>query len=484
MVKLIILRGLPASGKSTWARAWADDPANTWPHVIVSLDAIRLALAGSPAHRDRIMGSPRRRRDFERLVVQTGHTMIGDALDAGFNVVADAQHANPAYATALAALGRDHHALVETRDFDIPLDELLERNESRPAVDHVDPEYIRAQWARYHDVMFQPLPEPDDLLSRMRGDPDVKVVPVKGERDLYACNFTREAFEKGRWDKHTIAARGLFLDGCGDVVMRGFEKFFAIDETPATALHNVLDHGKYPVTVARKENGFLGLVGAKDKPGEFRYCSKGGVTDYSTIIERLFPASPDTRMALWRLLHDGNLTAAFEVIDPADDRHIIRYDTSEIVLLALIRNNATFAQADDHAVAMFADIGGFRRPTRTIAHDRTELEHAIHDAYASRHEGVVLTFDDGWMVKVKSDRYAAVKSLRVPLQRAILRGRDPKSAIADKVIAYAREHDIDLTYRRERFDETDVDMTVAGDVLDAMGVTARDVLAERGMTVH
>lgn len=47
MAKLIILRGLPASGKSTWARSWCEDPANTWPHCVISLDDIRLMIAGS-----------------------------------------------------------------------------------------------------------------------------------------------------------------------------------------------------------------------------------------------------------------------------------------------------------------------------------------------------------------------------------------------------------------------------------------------------
>lgn len=28
MAKLIILRGLPASGKSTWARSWCEDPVS------------------------------------------------------------------------------------------------------------------------------------------------------------------------------------------------------------------------------------------------------------------------------------------------------------------------------------------------------------------------------------------------------------------------------------------------------------------------
>ena len=47
MAKLIILRGLPASGKSTWARSWCEDPANTWPHCVISLDDIRIMIAGS-----------------------------------------------------------------------------------------------------------------------------------------------------------------------------------------------------------------------------------------------------------------------------------------------------------------------------------------------------------------------------------------------------------------------------------------------------
>lgn len=42
MAKLIILRGLPASGKSTWARSWCEDPANTWPHCVISLDDLSL----------------------------------------------------------------------------------------------------------------------------------------------------------------------------------------------------------------------------------------------------------------------------------------------------------------------------------------------------------------------------------------------------------------------------------------------------------
>lgn len=146
-----ILRGLPGSGKSTWAQNWASDPA-------------------------------------------------------------DAQHANPEYANELARLATRHGAIWRTEDFDVPLDELLRRNEARPRADHVPEEYIRSSWKRFRHVMFRPL-NPEDpngnLLKRMIADPYVRVTPVRGESDVFACNFTREAFFEGRRNTRTINARGL-----------------------------------------------------------------------------------------------------------------------------------------------------------------------------------------------------------------------------------------------------------------------------------
>lgn len=186
-----------------------------------------------------------------------------ESLDAGWDVVSDAQHANPEYANELARLATRHGAIWRTEDFDVPLDELLRRNEARPRADHVPEEYIRSSWKRFHHVMFRPL-NPEDpngnLLKRMIADPYVRVTPVRGESDVFACNFTREAFLEGRWNTRTINARGLFVDKNETVVQRGFEKFFAVDETESTKYDTVVAHGdtspgSFPVRVERKENG-------------------------------------------------------------------------------------------------------------------------------------------------------------------------------------------------------------------------------------
>lgn len=477
MAKLIILRGLPASGKSTWARSWCEDPANTWPHCVISLDDIRLMIAGSAQVRNRLQSEHGKR--FNDMVVAMGRHMIADALDAGWDVVADAQHANPRYAAELALLAQRHGALWETRDFDVPLDELLRRNAARDTADRVPEDYIRSSWKHFHTAMFRPL-EPGDpngnLLERMRADPYVRVIPVRGETDVYACNFTAEAFREHRWTDRTINARGLFVGGNGQVVQRGFEKFFAVDETEGTSFAQVVNHAQehpesLPVRVERKENGFLGLVGAAGTPGLFRFWSKSGQTDYSALIERPFPSDSAVRAELWRMLHEWNVTAAFEVIDRESDRHIVGYESSGLRLLHLIRNAELFSIDAAHEET-FTLAGGFVRPeTVAICHSPEEVAQAIGEAKASPREGVVLYFADGWMVKVKSDRYKLVKAMRPLMQRVLLRGRsfNKSGDIADlarRIIDYAHEHHIDLAYERQAFGERDIDMTKVNDIVD------------------
>lgn len=561
MATLVILRGLPASGKSTWARKTAATTPNT---VVVSLDGLRRMTAGSLA------AYHQRRTDrTEQLIVRAAHAMACDALRKGVNVIMDAQNATMERVHALVGLAADCNADVQTMAFPTSLDTLLERNRARAEDDRVPEEYLRAQYERYADTIAVPMqwvrvpvepagrhmwrpsehghatalvdamgayrmackplsvepfrmvkaflpsqhgrnhtadmlrvpaldnplmpsdvycawlrhgtspawldwrmsntddlpcPEPEPtLLDRMRANPNVRVKPVQGETDLYACNFTRDAFRNHAWDEYSSKARGLFLNGRGDLVMRGFDKFFNLGETKQTSLDNVLEHMTYPARVEMKENGFLGLIGATEQEGMFHFYSKSGQTDYSPLIEKAFLRDlpdPYTRHEIWQTMRAHDVTVACEIVDAESDQHIIHYDKSRLYYLHAIHNHVEFAidtQADSLLNTLFP-----YRPDQYMIQDETGLRQALHDAALSSREGVVIYGADGYMVKVKSDLYRQSKRLRPVLENILLRGKpvpqddSERSQLVRAVLAtIPREQ---LVYHSIAFDRDAVDM--------------------------
>lgn len=465
MTMLTILQGLPASGKSTWAKAHADKRT-----VIASADGIRRMLAGGLSDWHARMNGldDAERSRMERLAVESAHDIARTALRMGLDVIADMQNIDDRSLDAWRKDAQDAGADVRVETMpDLPLNVLLERNRLRGDA-MVSEAYLRRAYAKTHPD--DPMSDHGNLLDGMRTNPNVRVRPVRGETDVYACNFTRDAFRNHKWDEYSSKARGLFLDHEGRVVMRGFEKFFNLGENDTVTLDKVLDHDAYPVRVERKENGFLGLIGAAPD-GRLRCWSKSGLTDYSPLIERLLRETvADRADDLWRILNGRNVTMAVEVVDMESDRHIIGYDHSRLFLLHCIRNTETFG-IDTAAETLIAESFQFDRPeVLRECHDRDELENAIADAQSSDREGVVLYYADGWMVKIKSDRYLRVKSLRSPLKRVLLNGRpvptdDSERARLVRTVLGKADPDR-LTYRRAEFDEPDVDMTYVGTLID------------------
>lgn len=73
------------------------------------------------------------------------------------------------------------------------------------------------------------------------------------------------------------------------------------------------------------------------------------------------------------MLHEWNVTAAFEVIDRESDRHIVGYESSGLRLLHLIRNAESFSIDAAHEET-FTLAGGFVRPeTVAICHSPEEV---------------------------------------------------------------------------------------------------------------
>lgn len=131
--KLLALKGLPASGKSTKA---AELTKQGW--IRSNKDTIReLLFAGNY------------KKSGEKLVVQTRNHIISAALSKGKNVVVDDTNLNPVHIKDLQNLAKKHNAIFEIDDsfLRVPIEVCIKRDLQRPK--SVGENVIRQMYNQY-----------------------------------------------------------------------------------------------------------------------------------------------------------------------------------------------------------------------------------------------------------------------------------------------------------------------------------------------
>ena len=145
MTRLLITRGLPASGKTTFARTLQ-------PYVVrVNRDDLRRLLHG--------------RRLFtpwaEGQVTVVQRAMVETLLGARADVIVDDTNLPARTVREWAELAARHHADFEVHDFtDVALQECLRRDAGRPEEERVGETAIRSMWDRFLRDRTLPLPVP------------------------------------------------------------------------------------------------------------------------------------------------------------------------------------------------------------------------------------------------------------------------------------------------------------------------------------
>lgn len=137
MSKLIICRGLPASGKSTWAKQWVlEDPEH---RVRINQDDIRLMLGK--------YWVPSR----EKLVQEIQFDAIVEALSRELDVVIDNTNLNKKVLDQFNRLIKTFEDYeIEYKDFfDTPLSVCIERDKNRDL--QVTEKVIRSFYNNYKD---------------------------------------------------------------------------------------------------------------------------------------------------------------------------------------------------------------------------------------------------------------------------------------------------------------------------------------------
>lgn len=132
-LKLVILRGLPACGKSFWADEYITEHPN---FVKIEKDQIRkdgsLFKGGEYNHQ----------RGDESIVLKERDRLIRKALSDGKSVISSDTNLVQKHITQLSNIAKQYRATVEIKSFlDVPIAELIERDKNRE--DSVGEQVIR-----------------------------------------------------------------------------------------------------------------------------------------------------------------------------------------------------------------------------------------------------------------------------------------------------------------------------------------------------
>ena len=136
MSKVLILKGLPASGKSTYAKELVAQGG--WKRV--NKDDLRALLDNSKWSRAN-----------EKFVLKTRDFIIIQSLADGFNVIVDDTNLDPKHEETIRNLIKEQHYMkniqIEVRYFDTSFEECIKRDTSRPSP--VGKDVIMQMYNRY-----------------------------------------------------------------------------------------------------------------------------------------------------------------------------------------------------------------------------------------------------------------------------------------------------------------------------------------------
>jgi RNA ligase len=205
-----------------------------------------------------------------------------------------------------------------------------------------------------------------------------------GHTDSFDCPIRREC-------------RGLIFDANGKVLSRRFHKFFNLGEKEETFADRI--DWTQPHTIQEKMDGSMITPLVLDRGKRvIQWATKMGVTDIGEMARR-FVANRVSYCGAAINAFDEGLTPIFEYVGPYN-RIVLPYQHENLVLLSL-RDNVTGEYLKPDQIEDFAK--HHRIPV--VARHTVNLV-ALKEA--TDIEGVVVAFDSGLKVKVKTEWYCSI----------------------------------------------------------------------------
>lgn len=135
----------------------------------------------------------------------------------------------------------------------------------------------------------------------------------------------------------------------GDIIGRGYEKFFNFRERKDTTLKYIEDNYQFPLYCYKKYNGYLGIISHNN--GELIFFSKTtNVGEKAERFKEIFYkyTTNSFRETLLNILIQYNCSLTCEVVDILYDPHVIDSDINESIhMLDLIENTLEYNNLED-----------------------------------------------------------------------------------------------------------------------------------------
>ena len=185
-------------------------------------------------------------------------------------------------------------------------------------------------------------------------------------------------------------ARGLFTtktkDGTPEIAVRGYDKFFNVNEVNATQWRNVENNTKGPYELSVKENGCIIFISGMEDD-TLLVCSKHSTGTREDVnvshaqageqwVERHVSTVGKTSKALARELRQMNATAVGELCDDNFEEHVLAYDevAAGLYLHGINFNLPEFATLPGAEVHNFADQWGFKKANYVAFNDLNSVQ--------------------------------------------------------------------------------------------------------------
>ncbi len=174
--KILMCKGLPGSGKTTWAKNWlAGHPMA----LRVNKDELRAMLFNGVSGKGR-----------ESLVLKVRDFVVSQALDDGHDVIVDDTNFNPQHQARMETIAAQHGAIVEIKDFsDVPLETCIARDAQRAnpvgqrVIRQMHRQYLETKPAR---IAYDPA-LPDAILCDLDG-----TLALFGDANPYDRDFSQD----------------------------------------------------------------------------------------------------------------------------------------------------------------------------------------------------------------------------------------------------------------------------------------------------